>query len=308
MAFINQKITYPCAEPPMSNSEDILSLYFQKFIQSLCRVKGGTRFARYFADFLNQFFFKGRWTALDRDGVKFSLNVKSELEWQILAYGGFDFPLITVLKNNLKVGSVFIDIGANIGCISLPLAKYVGVDGYVLSFEADPCIFQMLVSNSSLNSFPQWRGVNQALGSTTGVLTFHRAASADSFGHAVGSFYASDWHSGGSALEVSVETLDRVLDANPVDHVDVIKIDVEGAEMDVLRGALHTIERYRPVICLEVCEHTYRTAGWTPQDLFDLLSPFGYSFEALDELNPGQTRALQGPNDREYLTLVARVV
>jgi FkbM family methyltransferase len=292
---------------PMMHSSDIYGLKSQRLIQRLCRLKGGTRVARRLAGFLDQSFFKGRWTALDRDGVKFSLNVNSELEWQILAYGGFDFSLLDILKTAIAKDSVFIDIGANIGCICLPLAKHVGDRGCVLSFEADPAIFKKLQHNTSLNSFAQWRGFNHALGSTPGTLTFHRAANTGSFGHAVGSLYASDWHSGGSTFEVSVDTLDRVLDKDQVNRVDAIKIDVEGAEMDVLRGALQTIERYRPILCLEVCEHTYTSAGWTPQDLFELLSPFGYSFEALDERNPGRTRQLQGPDDRDYLTLVARV-
>lgn len=292
----------------MLNSSDSSGLKSQRVIQRLCKLKGGTRVARRLAGFLDQFFFNTRWAALDRDGVKFSLNVKSELEWQILAYGGFDFPLIDMLKSVVIKGSTFIDIGANIGCISLPLAKYVGSDGHVLSFEADPPVFQKLQDNFSLNTFPQWRGFNEALGSAPGTLTFHRAASTGSFGHAVGSLYANDWHAGGSTFEVSIDTLDRVLDREHINRVDVIKIDVEGAEMDVLRGSLQTIERYHPILFLEVCEHTYTSAGWTPRDLFDLLTPFGYSFAALDERNPGQTRPLRGALDRDYLTLVARVL
>jgi FkbM family methyltransferase len=295
-------------DPLILNSSDFSGLKSQRFIQRLCKLKGGTRVARHLAGVLDQFFFNRRWIALDRDGVKFSLNVNSELEWQILAYGGFDFPLIDMLKSVVSTDSVLIDIGANIGCISLPLAKCVGTDGCVLSFEADPAVFQKLQDNFSLNSFPQWRGFNEALGSSPGTLTFHRAASSGSFGHAIGSLYANDWHAGGSTFEVGIDTLDRVLGRDQINRVDVIKIDVEGAEMDVLRGSLQTIEKYHPILCLEVCEHTYTSAGWTPQDLFDLLTPFGYSFEALDERNPGQTRPLRGPHDRDYLTLVARVL
>jgi FkbM family methyltransferase len=279
----------------------------QQLIRTLCSVKGGTRIARRLATLLNRYIFRGKWLASDRDGVKYSLNVNSELEWQILAYGGFDFPLLDLLKSVLPAGSVFIDIGANIGCISLPLAKHIGSNGKVLSFEADPVVFDKLSENHALNLFPQFSGFNQALGSSEGTLTFHRASSTGSFGDAIGSLYASNWHSGGSTFEVGVKTLDSFFETQLIHRVDVIKIDVEGTEIDVLQGALSTIEKYRPILCLEVCEHTYTAAGWTPQDLFQMLSPYGYSFEALDEKNPGQTRSLQGPNDRDYLTLVARV-
>lgn len=286
---------------------NFFAFYSQKLIQSLVRVKGGIRVARFIARLLNDAFFKGKWAAIDGQGVKYRLDIISELEWQILCYGGFDLPLLAVLKRHLRLGDTFIDIGANVGCISLPLVSHLGVDGHVLAFEADPEIFQKLQTNASSNSFIQLSGFNHAIGSTTGSVVFHRATNSSSFGQAVGSLYASDWHSGGSTFQVNVDSLDRVLDKHPVKRVHAIKIDVEGAEMDVLRGSLLTIERNLPLFVIEVCKHTYISAGWTPQDLFDLLSPFGYSFEALDEKNPGQTRPLPGIIDVDYLTIVARV-
>lgn len=282
-------------------------LISQRWVQRFCRVKGGTRLARCLAGFMNQHFFKGKWLAVDRGGVRFGLNVDSELEWQVLAYGGFDLGLLEYLGKWLKPGAVFMDVGANVGCVCLPAAAWVGSGGRVLAIEADPTVFERLQFNAALNGQPQWRGINIALGSAPSTMTFHRGANTGAFGQAVGSLYASDWHEGGTTFDVSVDTLDRLLETESVDRVDVIKIDVEGAEMDVLKGGMAALRKYHPVLCLEVCEHTYTSAGWGPQDLFDLLSPLGYSFEALDDHHPGQTRALRGPEDRDYLTLVARV-
>jgi FkbM family methyltransferase len=297
----------PGTGPATRRSPAGLSSISQKAIQRLCRVKGGTRVARWLAGFLNRVAFKGEWIAQDREGVWFALNVDSELEWQVLAYGGFDFALLDYLRSVLQPGAVFVDVGANVGCVCLPAANRVGARGRVLAFEADPAVFERLQRNASLNDLPQWRGQALALGRSAGAMTLHRGAGSGAFGQAVGSLYASDWHQGGSTVQVPVDTLDHALEAGAADRVDVIKIDVEGAELDVLKGGLATIQRHQPLLCVEVCEHTYTSAGWCPKDLFDLLAPMGYSFEALDERNPGKTRALQGPQDRDYLTLVARV-
>ncbi|MFM7244192.1 MAG: FkbM family methyltransferase, partial [Planctomycetaceae bacterium] len=118
--------------------------------------------------------------------------------------------------------------------------------------------------------------------------------------------YSNDWHSGGSAFEVEVRTLDSVINALNVSHVDFIKIDVEGAEIDVLKGSLQTLESHRPTLCIEVCPHTYSAAGWTTQDLVELLLPFGYRFEVLSG-HSGQTRPLSSSGDTDFLNLIARV-
>jgi FkbM family methyltransferase len=281
-------------------------LIAQKMVQLLCSVRGGTYVARRLAHFLNRNFFKGQWIVLDRERMYFAVDVESELEWQVLAYGGFDFGLQDYLKAVLFEGDVFLDIGGNIGCVCIPGASWVGPQGRSMAFEADPVVFKRLQHNAMLNVLPQWKGHSFGLSKAPGTLTFHRGPDSGAFGQAVGSLYASDWHQEGAVVEVAVDTLDHVLEGEPLERIDVIKIDVEGAELDVLKGGMKTLERFLPILCIEVCEHTYTAAGWCPADLFELLSPLGYTFEALDEKSPGQTRKLLGSGDRDYLTLIAR--
>jgi hypothetical protein len=147
--------------------------------------------------------------------------------------------------------------------------------------------------------------LKEALGSESGVKTFYRPPSNGVFSEAVGSLYASEWHSGDSAFDVEIRTLDSVLQGRNINQDDFIKIDVEGAEIDVLKGSLQTLERHQPTLCIEVCAHTYDAAGWNTQDLMELLLPFGYRFEVLDGRS-GLTRPLSSHSDTEFLNLIAR--
>lgn len=288
----------------MTSAKHSRGLMLQKTLRSLVRYKGGTRLARLLARKADSAYFKGQWYAQARE-LHYLLDIKSEIELQLLLYGGFDQGLLSYLGSSLSPGDTFIDVGANIGAVSLPAAAIVGTEGHVFAFEADPLIFDKLNTNINLNSFPYLEPLNQALGSEAETKTFYRPPSNGVFSEAVGSLYSSDWHSGGSAFQVEVRTLDSVLHALNVSQVDFIKIDVEGAEIDVLKGSLQTIEAHRPNLCIEVCPHTYSAAGWTTQDLMELLLPFGYRFEVLDG-HSGQTRPLISSTDTDFLNLIAR--
>ena len=86
-----------------------------------------------------------------------------------------------------------------------------------------------------------------------------------------------DWHDAPELQkhEVNLETLDEV--SKDLQRLDFIKCDVEGAEMLVLRGATRTLEKFSPILHLEVFEEWTRAFGYTPNDLMDLLQSSGYS-------------------------------
>jgi FkbM family methyltransferase len=294
----------PTLKSTMNTSRHSRGLKLQKTLQSLVKLRGGTRVARFLARKANSVYFKGQWFAQARD-LHCLLDVQSEIELQLLLYGGFDQALLRYLASSLSPGDTFVDVGANIGAISIPAAAMVGPAGHVFSFEADPQIFDKLTTNINFNSLPQLEPLKEALGSESGVKTFYRPPSNGVFSEAVGSLYASEWHSGDSAFDVEIRTLDSVLQGRNINQDDFIKIDVEGAEIDVLKGSLQTLERHQPTLCIEVCAHTYDAAGWNTQDLMELLLPFGYRFEVLDGRS-GLTRPLSSHSDTEFLNLIAR--
>jgi len=145
-----------------------------------------------------------------------------------------------------------VDAGAFIGTHSTYFAQFCGC-APVVSFEANPATFSILLENVRLNDLEKTVvPVNKALGAHAGYADVH-SGEAGNRGTATISF---DSQGGGSSVEVS--TLDRevqrIMPTSP--SVALIKIDVEGAELDVLKGSLSTIEKDMPVLCVEI--HTAR--------------------------------------------------
>lgn len=150
---------------------------------------------------------------------------------------------LQVLRKLLRSGETFVDCGANVGIWSLVAASVVGTAGKVYSFEPNPPTFERLSRNlSELNSFSGTvRLCESALGSTEGELNFL----ADDAQHNISSVAPCRLE---GTIRVPVTTLDQTLKSA---RVNGIKIDVEGYELEVLRGAKGLLEHWKPWLCVE---------------------------------------------------------
>jgi FkbM family methyltransferase len=176
-----------------------------------------------------------------------------------------------ILAERLRPGMVFYDLGANIGLFSLLAARLVGPTGKVFSFEPDPDTAARLRRNIARNEYENTTVIQAGVWSTSGKQIF-LAADASSPDHGVGKFGAEDAGANGTALECVA--LDDFAGNRP--PPDAIKCDVEGAEVEVLRGAANTLRRQRPWI---VCElHSDENA----RAVQDILNQCGYRLESLD--------------------------
>ena len=281
-------------------------LILQKGLRSLRPLKGGTRIAKAVARMANRACYHGKWPAIDSRNLHYILDADSEIDWQLFFCGGFDNSLLSFLETILHPGDILVDVGANIGCISLPATTMVGTAGKVLAFEADPQIFYKLKVNNDQNALPSLECLNIALGAVEERKKFFRPPTSGMFSDAVGSLYPNQWLDGGFNFDVFVRPLDKVLHEKGITRIRCIKIDVEGGEMDVLRGSFNTLRSCHPVLCIEMCRHTYSAAGWTPKDLTDFLAPLGYVFKALDGKS-GQLLPLESTPEYDFLNLVAAV-
>jgi FkbM family methyltransferase len=150
------------------------------------------------------------------------------------------------LEKHLKPGMTFYDVGANIGFFTLIAARLVGESGHVVAFEADPEIAGRLRGHLARNKFG-WANVEErAVWSATGVLRFARTDPNSSPDRGLGHVVAD---SSAQTIQVPGVSLDDfALTHRPADFV---KCDVEGAEVEVFRGAARLLRERRPVI---VCE------------------------------------------------------
>jgi len=176
----------------------------------------------------------------------------------------------------LVPGMVFFDIGANLGFYSLLSAKKVGPTGQVHSFEPNPRIFQELLFNIKLNKFNNIYPNQIALSDHNGrgLLSSHERGE-----EVYGSL--SDRNFPGVSIighdDVQLESLDSYIEKHGVNRIDFIKIDVEGAELDVLRGANNTLDILRPKnIMFELSEINVAGFGYRCIDVLSLLRVKGY--------------------------------
>lgn len=165
------------------------------------------------------------------------------------------------LQSLLEPGDFVIDVGANIGTVSLAIASRVGAKGKVYSFEPHPKIYSFLVDNINLNGFKQIIPHNKALGSKAG--TVYLSDHSDDSQNTV----ESSGH-----ISVKLDTLDNVV---PEEPIKLIKIDVEGYEGEVLMGASNILRR-TAMVYLECISALLLKRGCSEEKLVQLLNTAGF--------------------------------
>lgn len=175
-----------------------------------------------------------------------------------------------VFSNYLQEGMTVLDIGANLGVYALYFARCVGQMGRVFAFEPVPTTFARLKEHIALNNAANIFPVPFALSDREGSMKMW----VDEIQHAGSSFYVRSAES--ELLEVPVTTVDLFVQREGIKRVDAIKIDVEGAELAVIRGADRTLRRDKPLLMVEINEATLTAAGTTPEELFATIVDYGY--------------------------------
>jgi FkbM family methyltransferase len=176
-----------------------------------------------------------------------------------------------VLSDHLHPGMVFYDLGANIGLFSLLASRIVGAGGRVISFEPDPEIAARLRANIARNAFTNVTVVESGVWSVTGDVNF-LPADASSPDHGTGRFVNEQ-----SATTAPVRCIALDDFARDAPTPKAIKCDVEGAEVEVLRGAENLLRTARPWILCEM--HSSANDG----AVREFLGRLDYSFQTVDD-------------------------
>lgn len=190
---------------------------------------------------------------------------------------------IFFLASVLKPGIVFLDIGANDGLFSLFASRYVGEDGCVFAFEPSEREFARLQANISLNNITNIRPYQLALYNTNGSKAFHVAGYEHEGQNTLGSFIY-DGVSQDRVENVTLRRLDDVSIEHHLEHIDIIKMDVEGAEHAILEGALRILREQKPIILLELSDQALQQQGSSASDTLSFLRGLGYSVHSFNEM------------------------
>lgn len=190
----------------------------------------------------------------------------------LLTKGIFEEEATNLLRQHTPRGGTFIDVGANLGYYSIAAARWVGDTGRVFAFEPIPRTRQILEQNIALNQCTNIEVLPFACSSKIGRARMVTGKD-------------SGWsrlaqHSEGDT-EVELITLDRFVEDHGLTSVDVLKVDVEGLDFEVIRGALQTIDRFRPVVLAEV-EHTHNY-GTSIAEIDQFFKAKRYSTRLIDD-------------------------
>lgn len=199
----------------------------------------------------------------------------------------------------LRANDCVLDIGANVGYYTMVAAKLVGPGGCVHAFEASPKTFRWLNANARLNPAADIHVHDKAVTDECGEVTFHTAKEA-----CTGYSSIRDLGDGtGSVARVPSVSIDSILDELP--PVRLVKIDVEGAELLVLRGMTGLIKRDQPFIIFEIDDEFCHDLGYSAQALCDFLAQRGYDLHRI--IARGDLEPVNGtPHERSNILACPR--
>lgn len=209
------------------------------------------------------------------NNLKIHLYPKNEISRAIFLTGYYEPNQFAILNKILKPGMTFIDAGANMGLYTLFAASKVCDHGAVLAIEPSYREFQRLVQQVNLNALVNVHCLQIALSNKRSKAELLVAVQDYSGHNTLGDFGYNIVHSSGTEV-VSTDKLDYIVQNEGLQQVDIIKMDIEGAEFFALQGAIETINQFHPIILLELSDRSLEFQGCNSGQVWNFLTRMGY--------------------------------
>jgi FkbM family methyltransferase len=222
-----------------------------------------------------------RWGRLAADGVltrrlvngcTIACDLEQYIDRHIYFLGLYEPVELYLITRLLEPDATVVDGGANIGLYSLMMSTVVGETGSVHAFEPVPGTHAKLVENVGRNRLTNVTVTQAGLSDRTGIVTLGLE---QENGDNTGAFGIGHRKSE-SSVDISTMPFDEYAAAHSLESVDFVKLDVEGSELRALHGMRGVLGRDEPTLLVEVCRETARRAGFSPDDILDMLGPLGY--------------------------------
>jgi len=231
-----------------------------------------------------------------RNGIRYRLDISDYMQYCI--YFGIEIEPRHRLYGLVENGTTVIDVGTNIGETLLNFAKLNG-DGRNIGFEPVPHLYEKARTNIELNDLGNIELINKGLGSSEETLSFRESSENNSGG----TFLTRE--NGADGRSVDVVTLDDFVSKNEVKDISLIKIDVEGFEMEVLKGASQVLQDLKPMLFVEIDDSFLARQQSSANAVFDLLTLHGYRIEnALSGEGVNSGSAISG----KHLDIIAKPI
>jgi FkbM family methyltransferase len=214
------------------------------------------------------------------ENLRLNIEPNSETSRSLFITGRYEPNEFCVLDRVLKPGMTFVDVGANVGLYSVFASRKVSPQGTVLAVEASSRECAQLRRNVELNALANINVVKTAVTDRTGETDLMVAPAPHGGHNTLGGFAY------GTPVErkerVTAARLDDIIREQRVVRVDVIKMDIEGAEFAALHGAEQTLRRFQPLLLLEISDRSLQHQNANSAQLLDYVMSFGYGLYAFD--------------------------
>lgn len=212
-------------------------------------------------------------------GYKVYYRQKDGLVYHVGSMGSFESDVINFCVKNIPENATVVDVGANIGLITLPLARKINGTTFHC-FEPSPYphqYFKMTIVENKL--IDRIRLNKMGLYDKTGHLNFYIHQLKDASGDGI-----KDTGRAGKAKKISINviTLDKYVKDNKIKKVDFIKADVEGSETHVFKGGIKTIRKYKPQIVFEAWPKNLDAYNLSVDNVYDFFKSINYSIYTLN--------------------------
>jgi FkbM family methyltransferase len=226
----------------------------------------------------NYLYRKGSFRRIERNGVCYELDLSECVDHGVY----FDYlePAQRRLFQLVRDRAVIFDVGVNIGSFLLNFAQ-LSPNGQVFGFEPDVRNFERAVNNLELNDFSNVTLIRKALGSAPGTATMLMVNENNAGMNRI-RIDESNIPDSKITCEVEIIRLDDFVESEKLKSLDLIKIDVEGFELNVLKGAQHSLRKFRPILFIELDDDNLHEQGNSAKELIEFLEREGYGCQRAD--------------------------
>ena len=218
----------------------------------------------------NYLYSKNSIRRVERNSISYELDLSDVVDHAIF------FELTetsrTKLYSLLKKSMTVFDIGANMGDTALNFSKITGEKGVIYAFEPDNINFTRATKNIQLNSVTNILLQNIGLGNVNQTLKLYKVNSGNQGMNRILSDQINIPYS-----EIKVRKLDDFIDDNQINKIDLIKIDVEGYEMNVLNGGIRALKKLTPILFIEINDANLKLHGNSASSLVKFLNDLNYT-------------------------------
>ena len=201
---------------------------------------------------------------------------KNVIGQELFLKGLWELEVTRYISSRITPGMTILDVGADIGYYTLLFAKRVGRQGRVIAFEPIPAARATLEKNIRLNGYRNVSVLDYALYDINGSFVLEGPLDVSR----INPLKAGE---GENDLTIETRIFDDCLKALAVDHIDLVKIDVEGAEMNVLEGMKTSLQKFHPALLVEVHPEHLGKFNKTTEDLMQFLDGMGYGVTPVDK-------------------------